>query len=109
MIGIFTNETSFFNDIAEEIRLFTDITDIEFIESEKDIEAVSDYDMLLCVVLDENDNEWNVNAHIVDGESYSFKYSRVIGDELVIKRYKKRCMKIAAYRVLRKHFDMNIP
>lgn len=98
VIRLYTN-TGFYNDIAEELRLFTDAA-VVCAESPEDTDV--------RVMLE----DWTARAQCrLNGEEAEYSYSRtpVEGSALVVKRYKKRCVKIAAFRMMRKIYDTSTP
>lgn len=87
------NCVCFTNDLAEEIRLFVDMTEVV-----SDTEA-SEHDMLISVSLTKEDNAYKAQAFCGD-KSYTYTYPVKAGSEIVQKRYMKRCVKVAAFRLM---------
>ena len=97
-ISLYTN-TTFYNDIAEELRLFTDAAVVC-------AEAAEQADV--TVLLD----GWTAaaRARLDAGDaSYTYTHPAVSGSPLVVKRYQKRCVKIAAFRMMRKLYPTATP
>lgn len=90
---LLTDTPEFSNDCAEEIRLF--LPEVQIIpdgEADMTITVRSDFGSI-----------WSATA-VADGEmhgSYTFEYPPVEGDDIVLKRHRKRCVKTAVYRLFR--------
>ena len=99
-----TNLPEFFNDISDEIRLFLDMTDIVS-------ESTNNADYIIDANLSDHNNIWTATAYIYKHSElksvYIFDYTAIQGDEIVVKRHKKRCIKIAVFRALKKYFPDN--
>ena len=110
MVTLRTNRPGFFNDIAEEIRLFFDAVDI--LPSEDTCTStLQEGDALVIVELDTGDDPWLASASVTlyDGDknmsaTYCYRHPAVQGGPLIQKRYEKRCAKIAVFRALRQIF-----
>ena len=113
MVTLSTNQPWFYNDICEEMRLFLDLTNIIPVESEP---PMSDGDIHMSINLYERGSLYE--AHAVC--SYMNGSQRLTGDcihtaaartegEIIVKRHKKRCTKIAAFRAMEKLFPQRIP
>lgn len=98
VIRLYTN-TSFFNDIAEELRLFTDAAVVcEDAPENADVRVVLE--------------GWTARADCALPEGASSCVHSLQGTEgtrLEIKRVQKRCVKIAAFRMMQKIFDTSTP
>lgn len=103
---LITNKPEMFNDLCDEIRLFLPREEIILAENE-----CADTDTLSVYLT--ADGDFRADAVLLrDGER--FAYSHIMpyrgGSELIEKRYGKRCMKTAVFRVMRRAFpDMLIP
>ncbi len=98
VIRVYTN-TSFYNDIAEELRLFTDAA-VSCAETAQEANFI--------VLLD----GWTAQASAEpEGKtaSYSYAYPPQTGSQLLIKRCQKRCVKIAAFRTMQKLYATATP
>ena len=111
VIFVQTNRPGFFNDIAEEIRLFfpaCEVLPLEPCSGESGGEAG-----VLSVNLVEEAGQWRTLAELRQEEkaaAYVYTYPAVQGSPLVVKRYEKRCVKVAAFRACRRLFpDTNLP
>ena len=98
---LITNRPDFYNDLCEEIRLFLPREEI-VLEGESD-ECIS----LLITVGPEFACEAEYRHN---GETLSLVHSSPYkgGSDIVEKRYMKRCMKTACYRVLRMAYPENL-
>ncbi|MDO5111504.1 MAG: coproporphyrinogen dehydrogenase HemZ [Clostridia bacterium] len=97
-IALYTN-TSFYNDIAEELRLFTDAAVVC-----AETPDAADVTVLL--------DGWTARAQatLAPGRAdYSYTHPAVTGSLLVVKRYEKRCVKIAAFRMMQKLYNTATP
>ncbi len=97
-IALYTN-TSFYNDIAEELRLFTN-TAVLCAETP----ALADVTVRL--------DGWTATARAsleVGEADYTYTHPAIEGSALVIKRYQKRCVKIAAFRMMQRLYDVATP
>lgn len=114
-----TNLPEFTNDISEEIRLFLDTAQIV-------VDTNAPHDMCIevnfidgvvwrtvakvfantdCISKYEFEYDVAVSKEFTDTDhisKYEPKHNAVINDEIVIKRHRKRCVKIAVFRALRK-------
>lgn len=109
MIGIFTNCKGFLNDIAEEARLFFDMTSV--VPVGEDFKPNGD-DVFLSIVLCEEGNTWKTRAvckTTSNAADYVYEMPALDKSALIQKRYKKRCVKIAAFRVMKKLFSAFLP
>ena len=111
VIFVQTNRPGFFNDIAEEIRLFfpaCEVLPLEPGSGESGGEAG-----VLSVNLVEEAGQWRTLAELrleQKAAAYVYTYPAVQGSPLVVKRYEKRCVKVAAFRACRRLFpDANLP
>lgn len=98
VVRVFTN-TSFYNDIAEELRLFTNAVVLS-----TGNEGEADFSVLF--------KDWTAIASAcLDGKTsaYSYSYPPQQGSKLLIKRCEKRCVKIAAFRAMRMLFATATP
>ena len=93
-----TNTPEFINDISEEIRLF--LSDVQIITDET-VPARTN----VCVFLSESDI-WSVNASAHGDFNADYIYERevVAGDPIIVKRYRKRSVKLAVFRMMHKAF-----
>ncbi len=100
---LITNRPDFYNDLCEEIRLFLPREEISLEEAGGDILS-----LMLSV-----DGEFNcAAAYEHEGETFIYAHSTPYrgGSDIIEKRYMKRCMKTACYRVLRMAYpDRLIP
>ena len=100
---LITNRPDFYNDLCEEIRLFLPREEISLEEAGGDILS-----LMLSV-----DGEFNcAAAYEHEGETFTYAHSTPYrgGSDIIEKRYMKRCMKTACYRVLRMAYpDRLIP
>lgn len=110
MVSLRTNRPGFFNDIAEEIRLFFDAVDIAPLEMNQKA-AWEDGDALIEVTLETGEDQWMAvaTAALCQGPAprtgaCQYLHPAVQGGPLVQKRYEKRCVKVAAFRALRQLF-----
>ncbi len=97
-IALYTN-TTFYNDIAEELRLFTDAAVVcAETREQADVTVLLDGWMATaCARLDAGD------------AAYTYTHPAVEGSALVVKRYQKRCVKIAAFRMMRELYPTATP
>ncbi|NCB30216.1 MAG: coproporphyrinogen dehydrogenase HemZ [Clostridia bacterium] len=107
MVSLCTNRPGYFNDIAEEIRLFFHAVEIEPLEmgQKKDF---APGDALVKVTLDTSGSQWQAMAAVTLFEgvvprtaTYRYDHPAVEGGPVMQKRYEKRCVKIAVFRALR--------
>jgi len=108
MVKVFTNHNEFLNDMAEVIRLFLDVSEIT---EGTEAEANDSGDVFVSVLLEEG-REWTTRALCrAEGkaESYEYIHHAIEGSEIVKKRYRKRCLKIALFRAMKKLFDGHLP
>ena len=100
---LITNRPDFYNDLCEEIRLFLPREEISLEEAGGDILS-----LMLSV-----DGEFNcAAAYEHEGQTFTYAHSTPYrgGSDIIEKRYMKRCMKTACYRVLRMAYpDRLIP
>ena len=109
MVSLFTNHVEFANDIAEEIRLFTDTPEVVRVSS---LPASCKGDLTVMAELIENDDTWTTRASVTaDGKNgeYTCVREAVTGSGLLMKRYRKRLLKIAVFRAMRQVFDEFTP
>lgn len=105
-IFIDTNLPEFINDISEEIKLF--LPTVQFVTESVENAAI------VSVKLS-GDEVWRSIAKITDSEGsvmseYTFERDSVTGDEIEVKRHKKRCVKIAVFRAFIKIYpDAFVP
>lgn len=100
---LYVNRREFFNDICDEIRLFMPLVKIEQVDSFSP-EAHED---AMCVELFDDSIDFVSTARLAySGRSYTYEHrSPYINDTpLIEKRYAKRCIKIAAFRLLKQAF-----
>lgn len=92
-----TNIPEFSNDISEEIRLFYDAAQITE-------DVCAEHDAALEVTFSVDDR-WHITARLSEnaGETrlYTFHHEIVSGDDITVKRYRKRCVKTAVFRLLK--------
>lgn len=99
MVQLITNEKAdrFRNDIAEEIRLFLGMVDIE---------AEGENPELVCsIVLEESNATCTLTPMDIVGEAEVMPYSGALEE----KRQQKRAVKLCAYRAMKQHFPMATP
>ncbi|MBQ9833373.1 MAG: coproporphyrinogen dehydrogenase HemZ [Clostridia bacterium] len=89
------NSRPFSNDIAEEIRLFVDMTQVVFEENAE----CTDSDICVLITLEKTDDSYIAAAKCSD-EEYVYRANAECGSEIVQKRHMKRCVKIAAFRLM---------
>ena len=114
MIKLITDHPEYANDIAEEIRLFYSNTEVDIVSSD---DTLRDGDVIISVFLKSDGREWISDAHYrgvygarVENYDYSYTMPAVNGSELIVKRYEKRCVKVAVFRLLKGIFkDNNTP
>ena len=90
MVTLYTNQPAFFADLADELRLFRAMEEIQPAEAET---------AQVSVVLEEQGGLWVVRARVrLDGQEAAATYTHpaVTGNALVEKRCRKRAVKIAA-------------
>ncbi|MCH5278852.1 MAG: coproporphyrinogen dehydrogenase HemZ [Christensenellaceae bacterium] len=100
---LYTNRQNFFNDICEIIRLFLPQATIELCE---DNPGFSGADSLYVTLVDRDEHFVAEASLCFNGISYSYIHTAPYRDEsaLLEKRYGKRCIKVAAFRAMRKAF-----
>ncbi len=109
MVTLFTNHAEFANDIAEEIRLFTDTSQAVTVSP---LPAVCKDGMTVTAELVENADVWTARARAAaNGKigDYTYVCKAVEGGDLLKKRYRKRALKIAVFRAMRQVFDAFTP
>lgn len=103
MVRLYTNRPGFFNDIAEEIRLFFPEPEVVPMEDAGPL-APGDGEASVILELGETWRAHAEAAQMQDGilrrEEYTYIHPPVEGNQLVQKRYEKRCVKIAMFRAL---------
>ncbi|MDR0840370.1 MAG: coproporphyrinogen dehydrogenase HemZ [Christensenellaceae bacterium] len=103
MVTLHTNRPDFFNDIAEEIRLFFDMAEVRLAEP-----GLCEGEAVITAMLNTAGDPWQglADVRLLDGRSaaYTEGYPAALGSALVQKRHQKRCMKIAVFRALRQLF-----
>lgn len=103
MVRLYTNRPGFFNDIAEEIRLFFPEPEVVPLEEAGPL-APGDGEASVILELGETWRAHAKAAQMQDGilrrEEYTYIHPPVEGNQLVQKRYEKRCVKIAMFRAL---------
>ena len=109
MTGILTNQPEFLNEIAEEMRLFIACEEIERLDC---LPIMDEGDIVLKLFLRTHEGVWYVDAECLQLQSgrvrmFNYEYSAPVRHEtpLVEKRYRKRCVKIAAFRAMRGMFE----
>lgn len=113
MTGILTNQPEFLNEIAEEMRLFIACEEIERLDC---LPIMDEGDTVLKLFLRTHEGVWYVDAECLQLQSgrvrmFNYEYSAPVRHEtpLVEKRYRKRCVKIAAFRAMRGMFESYVP
>ncbi|MBQ3551814.1 MAG: coproporphyrinogen dehydrogenase HemZ [Clostridia bacterium] len=114
MIKLYTNCPEYENDIMEELRQASPPQTIEVMRRYSPPFAEGDIAVKLTLL--EKEGVWLSRASISmrkDGRvfwrNYTHKAEIKGSTPIEIKRYQKRCVKIAAFRLMRKVFDMNAP
>lgn len=116
---LITNRPDFYNDICEEVRLFSPREAITLIDAETGSEIdssgifgeerlSSNDDSLLSAFVRAEDGMFRAEAVLTRGDrSYECRHASPYrgGSELVEKRYAKRCIKVAVFRALRAAFN----
>lgn len=109
MVSLQTDRPAFFNDLAEEIRLFFDA--VEILPPEATQGEPQAGDICITVTLEAQGDPWLAVARAAlyagaepQAVEYRYAHPAVQGGSLVQKRYEKRCMKIAVFRALRELF-----
>lgn len=94
-----TDTPEFANDISDEIRLF--LSDAHIITEDD-----GTCDTVICTSLVLTDYKWcaRVTSEGDFSSEYTFEYPYFEGDALTVKRHKKRCIKIAAFRMMKEAF-----
>ena len=103
MVTLYTNQPAFFADLADELRLFRAMEEIQPAEAET---------AQVSVVLEEQGGLWVVCARVrLDGKEAAATYPHpaVTGNALVEKRCRKRAVKIAAFRAMQAATGMELP
>lgn len=97
MVGIRTNRPEYRNDIAEEIRLFLGLTEIEPAEGEDDEKFELTFEMMLSKEGEKNTLSASAGAHSV------FEVFTIPADAsaLLVKKIEKRKLKLACYKLLK--------
>lgn len=103
MVRLYTNRPGFFNDIAEEIRLFFPDPEVLPLEETGPL-APGEGEASVILELGETWQAHAKAAYMQEGSlrqaEYTYVHPPVAGNELVQKRYEKRCVKIAMFRAL---------
>ncbi len=103
MVRLYTNRPGFFNDIAEEIRLFFPDPEVIPLEEAGSL-APGEGEASVMLELGETWQAHAKAAYMQEGSlrqaEYTYAHPPVAGNELVQKRYEKRCVKIAMFRAL---------
>ena len=103
MVRLYTNRPGFFNDIAEEIRLFFPDPEVIPLEETGPL-APGEGEASVILELGETWQAHAKAAYMQEGSlrqaEYTYAHPPVAGNELVQKRYEKRCVKIAMFRAL---------
>jgi len=105
MIRVYTNHPEFLNDIAEVIRLYLPAGEVV----PGGDEAPGDTLVRACLYAGEG---WEARAECLhEGQraEYAYAHPKVEGGELIIKRYRKRCLKIAVFRALGRLVEASLP
>ena len=103
VISLYCGIPGFFNDVAEELRLFTDAAVLC---------AESPGEANVSVTLQPEGGLWHVRAACAlagQRAEYNQTYAAVSGSALVVKRYMKRYVKIAAFRMMRQVENVYTP
>lgn len=100
IVAIATNHPEFLNDLAEEVRLFIDASDISLYSPDMS------YDICIEAILHEREAAWCASAKITDNHgsalsNYDYESPSASGSDLIIKRYQKRFFKVAVFRALK--------
>ena len=116
---LYLDRTEYYNEVCEVIRLFLPLSAVGLIEdtSFSDAGSASETenaeDGILKVSLRTSDEGFSCDAVLhIDSQCFSYNHSLPFmgSDKLIVKRYEKRCMKIAIFRALRKAFpDKHVP
>ncbi len=113
MTGIFTNQPEFLNEIAEEMRLFISCEEIEQLDC---LPLMGEGDIVLKLFLRIQEGVWHVDAECLQFQygrerrfNYEYRAPMRLETPLIEKRYRKRCVKIAAFRTMRGMFDSYVP
>lgn len=104
-----TSHAEFLNDIAEVMRLYLDIVDIQPVDSPPEL---FEGDVLLSVEAERFGGHLRAHAECStakDTAVYAYSLAAAKGGELCEKRYMKRCVKIAAFRAMGKLFSAHLP
>lgn len=104
MVKLYTNKSGYFNDLAEEIRLFFDIVEVTELEKQ---ETPAPGDFHVFAELHEQDGLLHAAVHTKDNRTgkiaeYEYVYCGCARHEnsLAEKKYEKRALKIAVFRAL---------
>ncbi len=106
-----TNRPAYLNDIADEIRMFFGITDV-VLTDEQTLRQDDDDALHVFAEIRREENEWVVEAKAaLCGRAASSRWHTAAREDtpLLKKRYEKRAMKIAVFRLMRDLTDMRMP
>jgi hypothetical protein len=92
MVGIRTNRPEYRNDIAEEIRLFLGLTEIEPAEREDD----DKFELVFNLLLNNNDNRFTIQAGVGALRADDAFTIPADASALLVKKIEKRKLKLAA-------------
>ncbi|MEG1523634.1 MAG: coproporphyrinogen dehydrogenase HemZ [Clostridia bacterium] len=96
MVGIITNRPEYRNDIAEEIRLFLGLSEIELMSDSQPIA-----DLIIDLQLLHTENGSYTLQGCVGSSTVSSEFTIVSHAPLEIKKHEKRQLKLATYQLLR--------
>ncbi len=96
MVGICTNTPAYRNDIAEEIRLFLGLCDIELTEADD-----PNCDVVFSFALFRVGLNYTLAAHAA-GADYETSFTVPDDAPLTVKKHEKRQLKLAAYALLKR-------
>lgn len=103
VISLYTNLPGFANDIADELRLFTDAAVCVCTDEAEAMVSV-------CLYTAQGWYTAIARGRLLQGEaSYTYRCEAVQGSALAEKRYQKRAVKIAAFRMMRQLSNTQTP
>lgn len=97
MVGIRTNRPEYRNDIAEEIRLFLGLTEIEPAEGEDD----DKFELVFKLLLNNNDNRFTIQAGAGAFRADDAFTIPADASALLVKKIEKRKLKLVCYKLLK--------